>query len=182
VSELREVLALVTLTAGLLTSATARGAGLYFADRGVRPAARAGAFVAGADDLGAIAYNPAGFYDAGSQFLLDAGWLHFTSDYTRQGLVQQVDPNTGQPTGTKFLQTYPTVHGSSPVLPIPTIAGSFQPDKQWVVAIGAWAPYSAIASYPEVVEGKPAPQRYSLITLDGSALAFLGAGAAFAPT
>lgn len=31
------------------------------------------------------------------------------------------------------------------------------------------------------MNGKAAPQRYSLISLDGSALAFIGAGAAFAP-
>jgi long-chain fatty acid transport protein len=162
-------------------SAPAESAGLYFADRGVRPAGRGGAFIAGADDLGAIAYNPAGFYEAGSQVLFDASWLHFTSEYTRQALVRQVDPNTGQTVGT-FRQTFPTVNGASPVLPIPTIAASFQPHKQWVVAFGAWAPYAAITSYPDVVNGKPAPQRYSLITLDGSALAFVGGGAAFAPS
>jgi long-chain fatty acid transport protein len=168
------------LAAALLPS-SAHGAGLYFADRGVRPAGRGGAFIAGADDLGAIAYNPAGFYEAGAQLLIDASWLNFTSDYTRRSLVDQVDPNTGEPTGTQFKQSFPSVHGSSPVLPIPTIAVSFQPHRQWVVAFGLWAPYAAIASYPAEVEGGPAPQRYSLITLDGSALAFVGAGAAFAP-
>lgn len=166
----------------LTGAAPAHAAGLYFADRGVRPAARGGAFIAGADDIGAVAYNPAGLFDAGSQFLLDASWLHFTSDYTRQSILRQTDPNTGQPTGTRFLQTFPTVHGTSPVLPIPTIGYSFQPHRQWVVAISVWAPYAAIASYPEEVENKPAPQRYSLLTLDGSALAFLGVAAAFAPS
>jgi long-chain fatty acid transport protein len=166
----------------LLVPSPADAAGLYFADRGVRPLGRGGAFIAGADDLGAIAYNPAGIYEAGSQLLVDASWLHFTSDYTRRSLVRQVDPGTGQPTGAEFVQTYPEVHGSSPILPIPTIAVSFQPHRQWVVALGAWAPYSAIASYPEQVAGQAAPQRYSLITLDGSALAFIGAGAAFAPS
>jgi len=92
----------------------------------VRPLARGGAFIAGADDLGSIAYNPAGFFDSGAQVLVDASWLHFTSDYTRRSLVRQVDPNTGEPTGTEFLQTYPEVHGTSPILPIPTLAGSFR--------------------------------------------------------
>ncbi len=46
---------------------TAHAAGLYFSERGVRPLARGGAFTAGADDLGAIWYNPAGVYDAGPQ-------------------------------------------------------------------------------------------------------------------
>ena len=58
--------------------------GLYFSDRGVRPMGRAGAFVAGADDLGAIWYNPAGLADAGTSVLADFSWLRFTSEYTRE--------------------------------------------------------------------------------------------------
>lgn len=170
--------ALAVVPALLLAPAPARGAGLYFADRGVRPAGRAGAFIAGADDLGAIAYNIAGIYDAGSQILFDASWLRFSSDYTRQSYVRQVDPNTGATTAT-FLQTYEEVSGESPFVPIPTLAVSLQPHPKWVVALGAWAPYAAIASYPEQ---PAAPQRYSLFSLEGSALAFIGAGAAFAPS
>ena len=78
-----------------LAASPARAAGLYFSDRGVRPLSRGGAFIAGADDLGAIAYNPAGLYDAGSAFLFDASWLHFTAEYSRQAILRQVDPNTG---------------------------------------------------------------------------------------
>ncbi len=168
--------------AGVLATATdARAAGLYFADRGVRPAGRAGAFIAGGDDLGALTYNPAGIYDAGSAFLFDSSYLHYTSDYTRQAIVRQVDPNTGRTVAT-FEQTFPQVHGSAPFLPIPTLAFSFQPHKQWVVAFGTWAPHAAIPTYSDQVNGKPAPQRYSLLTLDGSLLAFVGAAAAFAPS
>lgn len=163
-----------------LAPARADAAGLYFADRGVRPAGMAGAFVAGADDLGAVAYNPAGIYDAGTQILVDAAWLHFTSDYQRQALVRQVDPNTGRVTG-EFVQSFDSAHGTSPVLPIPTLAASLKLGKHVVVAIDAWAPYSAISSYPDTVGGKPAPTRYSLVTLDGSALAVAQAAVAFAP-
>src|SRR5262245_21532932 len=120
------------LVAAFVGAPTARAAGLYFADRGVRPAGRGGAFIAGGDDLGAVAYNPAGIFDAGSQFLIDASWLHFTSDYTRRSLLRQIDPNTGRTVAT-YEQTFPEVQGTSPVLPIPTIVGSFQPHKQWVV-------------------------------------------------
>ena len=49
----------------MLAAAPADAGGLYYADRGVRPLGRAGAFVAGADDPGAITYNPAGMFDAG---------------------------------------------------------------------------------------------------------------------
>ena len=52
--------ALAALAAAWLTAAPAHAGGLYYADRGVRPLGRAGAFVAGADDPGAITYNPAG--------------------------------------------------------------------------------------------------------------------------
>ena len=43
-----------------LHGADADAGGFYFSDRGVRPMGRAGAFVAGADDLNATYYNPAG--------------------------------------------------------------------------------------------------------------------------
>jgi long-chain fatty acid transport protein len=77
------------------------------------------------------------------------------------------------------VQTYGAVSGESPVVPIPTLAFSIQPHPKWVLAFGTWAPYAAIASYPEE---RTAPQRYSLFSLDGSVLAFVGAGAAFAPS
>src|SRR5579862_3129310 len=62
----------------------ARAAGVYFSDRGARPMGRAGAYVAGADDLGAAWYNPAGLAEAGTSVLVDFGYLHFTDSYTRQ--------------------------------------------------------------------------------------------------
>ncbi len=156
-------------------------AGLYFSDRGVRPLGRGGAFIAGADDLGAIWYNPSGIVDAPSSLLLDASWLHYTSDFTRRAL-------TTSSTGTTFVQGFPEVHGSTPVLPIPTIAGSFRfgEQKQYAVAFGMYAPYTAVTSYPQQIANpdgslSPAPQRYSLISLDGSALVVLGAWFAYRP-
>lgn len=174
---------LAALTAGALTALPqdTRAAGLYFADRGVRAAARGGAFIAGGDDLGAIAYNPAGAFDAGTQFLFDATLFEFSSQYTRQADLRQVDPNTGETTAT-FRQTFETVNGTAPILPIPTLAGSLKLNDQWVVWGGVWAPYAAITSYPETVKGAPAPQRYSMFTLDGSVLAFVGIGASYAPS
>lgn len=171
------VLALVALSG---VSGAARGAGLYLSDRGVRPLARGGAFVAGADDAGAIAYNPAGLFEAGGQVLVDGSWVNFSSEYTRMSRVRQVDPNTGETTQ-EFVQTFPRVEGTTPFLPIPTLAGSLRVNKQWVVGAGVWAPYAALAGYPETVGGGPAPQRYSLLSLDGSALAFVGVGAAHEP-
>jgi long-chain fatty acid transport protein len=166
----------------LALSARAQAGGLYFSDRGVRPLGRGGAFVAGADDAGAITYNPAGIAFAGNQLLVDASWLQYTSNYQRKARLEQVDPNTGLPTGQTFDQTFPAVEGSTPVLPIPTIVytDNLGLDRH-NFAIGLWAPYSAITSYPEQVAGEPAPQRYSLISLDGSALAIPGVYGSWLP-
>jgi long-chain fatty acid transport protein len=170
------------LGAALLTASTsASAAGLYFSDRGVRPLGRGGAFVAGADDLGAIYYNPAGIADAGSQLLFDMSWLRFTSSYTRKAILTSRDPNTGAP-GSRYPYTFDKVEGTSPILPIPTLAGSYAIRPGLVIAAGMYAPYATITTYPETVKNKPAPQRYSLLSLDGSALAVLGAWIAYRPS
>lgn len=156
----------------------AEAAGLYLSERGVRPLGRGGAFVAGADDLSAIVYNPAGLADVGKSFLLDATYVHFSSDYTRRTLVRQTDPNTGE-TVSEQVQTFAPVQGSAPFLPIPTLGFSFVPKDKWTVAFGLWAPYAGIATYPEKQNGQPAPQRYSLLSLEGSALAVGGGYAAY---
>ena len=186
----KRLLGLATLAATVSIASVAPAAGLYYGDRGVRPLGRAGAFIAGGDDLGAIAYNPAGIYEAGGQVLIDGAWVHFTSDYSRQVLIQQSDPNTGLPVGST-VQTFAPVQGTTPFLPIPTLAVSFRLHPRWVVALGVFTPYAALPTYPSAddFKGKStseiaagAPQRYSLVTLDGSALAVLAAGAAFAPS
>lgn len=161
----------------LLTAASsAHAGGLYFSDRGVRPMGRAGAFVAGADDLGALWYNPAGLADAKTSVLADFSWLRFSSDYTRQLRIVDAD-------GTVRYVSSPTVSGSSPVIPFPTLAASyaFGRRKEWTLAGGSYAPYAAIATYPEQVDGQPSPARYALGSFDGSALILIGGWAAYKP-
>jgi long-chain fatty acid transport protein len=162
--------------AALLVAARADASGLYFSERGVRPLGRGGAFVAGADDLGAIWYNPAGIVEAGTSVLVDFSWMHFTSDYTRRTQV------AGQTVG---VVESPPVSGTSPFLPIPTIAASyaFGEQKKYAVAAGLFSPYSAITTYPLTVGNPavPSPTRYSLVSLDGSALAVVGVWAAAKP-
>ncbi len=161
----------VAFATTLLAATDARAAGLYFSDRGVRPLGRAGAFVAGADDLGAIWYNPAGLADAGTSFLIDASYMDFSSTFTRE--VIATDAN-----GAQYRETLPTANGSTPFLPIPTIAFSyaFGSRKEWTAAIGAFAPYTPVASYPETAES-----RYSLVSLAGSALVDTGLWLAYKP-
>lgn len=173
-------LTVALLWASIGTATESRASGLYFTDRGVRPMGRAGAFVAGADDLGAIWYNPAGIADAGNSFLLDASWLQFSVNYTQVQRVVNADNVVVYPQS-------PTVHGSSPVLPLPTIAASYVLDPQGKVTIagGVLAPYIALASYPETVEYPygpgPSPARYTLSSFDGSLLALPGAWIAYKP-
>jgi long-chain fatty acid transport protein len=173
-------LALVVLTFGICAATRANASGLYFTDRGVRPMGRAGAFVAGADDLGAIWYNPAGIADAGTSVLVDASWLQFSIDYTRTLRVVSAD-------GVVMHPSDPTVHGSSPVLPLPTIAASYVLDTQgrFTIAGGVLAPYIALASYPQTVQYPygpgPSPARYALSGFDGSLLALPGVWAAYKP-
>jgi long-chain fatty acid transport protein len=159
----------------------ADASGLYFTDRGVRPMGRGGAFVAGADDLGAIWYNPAGLADAGTSFLLDASWLQFSVDYARELRVVNADQTVVYPRD-------PTIHGSSPVIPLPTIAASLvlDPQKRFTVASGVLAPYIALASYPQTVtypdgSTQPSPARYTLAGFDGSLLALPGIWIAYKP-
>jgi long-chain fatty acid transport protein len=169
--------AVAAILAALATSSDARAAGLYFSDRGVRPLGRGGAFVAGADDLGGIWYNPAGIVDAPSGLLVDATWLHYTSDFSRQA------PTTSS-SNTTFVQSFPRVSGSTPVLPIPTIAGSYRfgDRDQYAAALGVYAPMTPVTTYPLTIDsGTPAPQRYSLVSLDGSALVVAGAWFAWKP-
>lgn len=154
--------------------AQAHAAGLYFSDRGVRPMGRGGAFVAGADDLGAIWYNPAGLVDTPPSVLADFSWLRFSSEYTRELRIVDAD-------GTIKYVSSPGVHGSSPIIPFPTIAAATKLGRndEWTMAGGVYAPYAALATYPATVGGAPSPARYALGSFDGSALVMVGAWAAY---
>lgn len=165
-----------TLAGALVGASEAHASGLYFSDRGVRPMGRAGAFVAGADDLGAIWYNPAGLADAKTSLLADFSWLRFSSEFTRQLRIVDAD-------NTVRYVTSPTVTGSSPVIPFPTLAASynFGRRKEWTLAGGTYAPYAAIATYPGQVNGQPSPARYALGSFDGSALILIGGWVAYKP-
>jgi len=156
------VVGLVAL-AGLLPS-SARAGGMFLPARGARPLGRAGSFVAGADDLEALYYNPAGIagsaYDptgekiGNGSFLLDAGLVFQSVDYAR------VDSG-GNP--------QPDVQSTNHLLPIPFLAASWRPEslgRRVTFAVGAFAPYTGVPSYP--ADGA---QRYSLVSLEGTAAA-----------
>ncbi len=171
------VLSGAAVLAALAGTQDAHAGGLFTSDRGVRPLARGGAFVAGADDAGAIWYNPAGLADAGTTLMADFSWLNFSSEFTRR---TQVTAGSG---AVNVFES-PKVSGTTPFLPIPTIAGTynFGDKKQFTAAFGILAPYTAIASYPLTLDnGQPSPSRYSLVSLDGSALVVAGGYFAWKP-
>ncbi len=152
--------------AAILALATGRisfAGGVYFSDRGVRPMGRAGAFVAGADDLGATWYNPAGLTEAGTSVLLDASWLDARSTYDQAYAVTTADnvqTIIDQPTS-----AYSThASGTTPFLPFPTIAFSktIGRSKRFTIAGGMYLPYLGLFTYPATTDGKPSPGRYTL--------------------
>jgi long-chain fatty acid transport protein len=169
----RLVVALAAAVWGAGVARDASAAGLYVSDRGVRPLGRAGAFVAGADDLGAIWYNPAGVVAAPSSLLLDGSWVAYSTEFTRRALTTGAPP-----TQTTFEQTLSPVSGGTPFLPIPTLAGSYRwgSSQRFAVALGVYAPDAALLGYPE-----GGPQRYSLVSLSGSILAIVGAWFGYQP-
>ncbi len=164
-------LALFALALSALPS-TAKAGGFYLADRGVRPLGRGGAFIAGVDDPHALWYNPAGLAYSGDQLLIDATDTFLQVDYTR------IDGG-----GT----TLPTVSGHHAYLPIPTVAGSFSFDElpNLTFGLSLTAPNAALMDWPQsiTVDGmeQPAPQRYSLLSMQGSILSTVTAGVAWRP-
>jgi long-chain fatty acid transport protein len=169
--------AAAVLAAAFLLSGHAQAAGLFHSERGVRPLARGGAFVAGADDLGSIWYNPAGLTYCGGELMLDMGFLIHGATYSRE--TQVTDSG-----GTVRVYRFPEVKGSAVPLPSPTLAGSINVGsrREWTLAIGVYAPYTPLSKWPEKQEnGQPAPQRYSLLSLDGTVLLDTGFYAAWHP-
>ncbi len=147
--------------AALLPAATANAGGMMLHTRGVRATARSGAFVAGADDLGAMWFNPAGVAALADgaqkvELLVDAAYVAQSGDYTR------IDSG-GNP--------QPAVSNEAPGLPVPSIAGGFDLGKKGVLAVGLAAPYAGLMKFPE-----DAAQRYSLIDMSKTVILSLSAG------
>ncbi|HHH27626.1 MAG TPA: hypothetical protein ENK57_04660, partial [Polyangiaceae bacterium] len=101
----------------------------------------------------------------GDQLLIDANLTLYEAWFTR------VDSG-----GT----TLPEARGFHPYLPIPTLAGSFGFDDipQLTFALGVMAPNAALANWPQDPD---APQRYSVLTLEGSLLVSANAAVAWRP-
>src|SRR5947209_7885300 len=127
---------------------------MFLPARGARPLGRAGSYVAGADDLEAVYYNPAGIAGTGhGSVLLDAGLVLQGVEYDRVDSGNNARMPVEKPVG-------------SGILPIPFLGVSWRPERlgnRLTFAFAAWAPYTGIPSYPD-----DGPQRYSLISLGGT--------------
>lgn len=156
---------LLALLLGATTGAAHAG-GQFLPVRGVRPAARGGAFVAGADDPGALWYNPAGLAEllggARMELLLDAALVGHEVTYTR------IDSGGN---------TLAPVSSEPQTLPLPTLAAQLDLSPRLSLGFGVLAPWSALDEFPE-----DGPQRYSLVSLHHSVLAVLEVGAAYRVT
>ena len=176
----RILLALVFLGLATFTSpGLAHAGGLYLTDRGVRPMGRGFAFTAGADDPGAIWYNPAALTGQGRQLLFDASMTFFRASYAR------VDAGGNQLT---------SVSPSAAPIPIPMIGYVDDLGRDdFAFGVGILAPNSVLLKWPNGVDAsghdcdptepgcEAAPQRYSLYNMDGSALLHIVAGVAYQP-
>ena len=138
---------------------------------GVRGLGRAGAFTAGGDDPGGIWYNPASIGEVkGYHALVDASVVVMNMTY------QRVDSGGN---------VYDPVTSGNSFTPIPTASFATQIWKDRIsVGVSISAPYGPQASYPEPsyspcdpasprncvdTAAQDAPQRYSLISQEGTA-------------
>jgi long-subunit fatty acid transport protein len=141
----------------------ARAGGMLLPVRGVRTVERAGALIAGADDADALWLNPAGLAhligDGKIQLLFDAAFVSQSVDYAR------IDSGGNQ---------LASVSNQQPGMPIPTIAAALGIGDRLVIAGGIAAPYAGLHRYDD-----DGAQRYTSVSLDGSAFVYLTAGAAY---
>ena len=155
------MLALLTL----LMAPTADAAGYYTSDVGVRSFSRGGAYVAGANDLLALWYNPAALTRLGNGVAtVDVAAVNQSvffdrKDYPGEGPL--VDPNTGESapaTGQPTDLVTPPIENGAQAFVIPHMGAAWDfglPNTTF--AIGFYPPYAPDYSYP--ADG---PQRYTL--------------------
>ena len=154
---------LAILLAVWAAASDALAGGMLLPVRGVRTVERAGALIAGADDADALWLDPAGLGhlagDGKIQLLFDAAFVSQSVDYAR------ID------SGGNHL---PSVSNQQPGMPIPTIAAALGIGDRLVIAGGIAAPYAGLHRYAD-----GGPQRYTSVSLEGSAFVYVTAGAAY---
>jgi long-chain fatty acid transport protein len=165
---------LVALALAFALPERARAGGLYLTDRGVRALGRGGAFVAGADDGQSLWYNPAGLaYTKPKHVLMDG-----TLPLLHASFQRVTRDNVNGPS--------PKVDANPLLLPIPTFAVADDLGlDDFAFGFAVMAPTAVTLRWPEsagvMPDGtpRPPPTRYSLISMQGSAIADIALGAAY---
>lgn len=134
--------------------------GFYLTDRGVRPMAQGGAFVAGATGAEALYYNPAGLADSGRSVRLEGMATFLRASFTR------IDDGGN---------VRPTVELDQPILPIPLVGYTDNFGLEHATfGISVFAPNSQTYKWP-----RDGAQRYSLVSTADSLIAHIALGGAF---
>jgi len=164
----------LAIALGLAISSQAHAAGFYFSDIGVRAYSRGGAFVAGADDLTAMYYNPAALTRLERpQIMINVAGVQQFVDYQRlqepgrgnfvdySDIIGQLGAGQGMPEEDSYFEdaTFPAIKNKSPAFVIPHFGFSSKfGTPNTTFAFGFYPPYAPDLSYD-----KDGPQRYSLI-------------------
>ncbi len=146
----------LALALGLTGEAAASA--YYFSDIGVRGFARGGAFVAGADDLTALYYNPAALTRLRRpQIMLNVAGVQQSVNFKRTNAagLGAYDPETKEYGDSNF----GAVKNTAPPFAIPHFGFSSRlGTPNTTFAFGFYPPYA-----PDLAYDKDGPQRYSLI-------------------
>ncbi len=136
------------LALALLLAPAAEAAGFYQSDIGTRGMSRAGAFVAGVNDLSAQYYNPAALTKLRPQAYINLSGAWQGVDFTR------IDyDSAGQQ-----VEKYPTVNNNAGPMPLPAFGVSHNFGiKNFSAALGLFSPFAPRMTYP--ADGA---QRYTL--------------------
>ena len=146
------------LALALGLSGEAIASAYYFSDIGVRGFARGGAFIAGADDLTALYYNPAALTRLERpQIMLNVAGVQQSVNFQRTNApgLGAYDAETGGYSNTNFK----AIENTAPPFAIPHFGFSSKlGTPNTTFAFGFYPPYAPDLSYDE-----DGPQRYSLI-------------------
>ncbi|RMH43651.1 MAG: hypothetical protein D6689_04705 [Deltaproteobacteria bacterium] len=165
---------LAIATAALVAARIAAAGGLVVPGMGPQAQARAGAFVAKADDPTALAHNPAGFAKLdGTVAFIGANFVRMALAFARTGAYEDL-PEADEPyEGLPYpeVESHPSPSpgiGGFQAVPYVAVTTDFG-HPQWPVraAIGLYSPQGyAARAFPETVTvagvDAPAPQRYDV--------------------
>ncbi len=142
-----------------LLSVDAHAAGYYTSDVGVRAFSRGGAYVAGANDMLALWYNPAALTRLGDGlFTFDIAAVSQDVYFDRKDYPGE-GPETSPGSGEYQDLIHAPIENGARAYPIPHFGAAWNFGlKNTVFAVGFYPPYAPDLSYPS-----DGPQRYTLV-------------------